>query len=176
MIASRCIGPGSRIDIVLCEVCKTPSLVCFAPGGHVVSGDRKVMRNAHVLRINRSAQTPRWLCRRCMTLRTFTIIADERRVGSDGLAPVKDFTPAAPWCLSRPVCDLVRSLARSEFLRRADAMEKTVSFCDAPVLRACTIQTHPRDFKDLAASNLQRRKRRKAIPGGTPDNRPNRVR
>ncbi len=31
-IADRCIGPGSRIDIVLCEVCNTPSLVCFAPG------------------------------------------------------------------------------------------------------------------------------------------------
>ncbi len=34
---------------------------------HVVSGDRAVMRNAHVLRINRSAQTPRRLCRRRMT-------------------------------------------------------------------------------------------------------------
>lgn len=34
---------------------------------HVVSGERKVMRNAHVLPINRSAQTPRRLCRRSMT-------------------------------------------------------------------------------------------------------------
>ena len=31
VIADRCIGPGSRVDIVLCAVCKTPSLVCFAP-------------------------------------------------------------------------------------------------------------------------------------------------
>ena len=27
----RNIVPGSRIDIVLCEVCNTPSLACFAP-------------------------------------------------------------------------------------------------------------------------------------------------
>ena len=32
VIADRCIGPDSCVDIVLCEVCKTPSLVCFAPG------------------------------------------------------------------------------------------------------------------------------------------------
>ena len=28
----RNIVPGSHVDIVLCEVCNTPSLTCFAPG------------------------------------------------------------------------------------------------------------------------------------------------
>lgn len=96
VIAGRCIAPGNRIDIVLCEVLRTPSLVCFAPGGHVVSSDGKAMRNAHVLRMNRSAQTPRRLCRRSMTSERSSSLRLNAGPGSDGLAPVKDFTRHSP--------------------------------------------------------------------------------
>ena len=66
VIAGRCIGLGSRIDIVLCKCARLLARLLRARR-HVVSGCRKAMRNAHVLRINRSAQTPRRLCPCCMT-------------------------------------------------------------------------------------------------------------
>ncbi len=84
----RNIVPGSCIDIVLCEVCNTPSLGCFAPGVMLPlatgrwCGARSWIPDQSS-RSNATAALP-WL----HDLRTFTIIVNERRTGSDGLAPV----------------------------------------------------------------------------------------
>ena len=60
--------PGSGLDIVLCEVCNTPSLVCAAPGVMLPHATGRTTRN--VLMDRRpvvSLKTPRGLCPRSMT-------------------------------------------------------------------------------------------------------------
>ncbi len=160
VIAGRCIGPGSRIERRAVRSVQDSLARLLRTRRHVVSGDRKVMRNAHVLRINHSAQTPRRLCCRSMTSERSPSLRMNAGPGSDGLAPVKDITPAAVDCLSCPVCARTRSSSPSTPLA---PWKRRMLF----VWRSCTgrvpVLTHPRDFRDLADSKVRRRVRRKAI-------------
>ena len=136
--AVRCIGPGSRIehravgsvqDSLARLLCTGRSYCARRPEG---DAERSCITDQSI-RSNAAAALPS-----LHDLRTSTIIVDERRTGSNGLAPVKDLTPAAPRCLSCLVCDRVRSLAQVEPLRPARTMEKVCSLRNTAVCRSCT--------------------------------------
>lgn len=76
---------------------------------HVTSGHRKMTWNTLMARGPVvPLKSPRWLCPRSMTCERSPSFLNERRTGSDGLAPVKVLTPAAPWGLTRLVWDRPR--------------------------------------------------------------------
>lgn len=81
-----------------CAKCATlPRPLASRPASCYLRPPEDDAERAHGSLADRPAQTPRRLSPRGMTLRTFTIIADERRTGSDGLAPVMgSHTPRIP--------------------------------------------------------------------------------
>ena len=133
VIADRCIGPGSRVDIVLCEGCSTPLPACFAPGVMLPPPPEDDAERAHGSRAGCPAQNATAALPSLHDLRTFTIIVDERRSGSDGLAPVKVLTRHASRCRAGQRAPRLPSRAPVASGTLYMGLGNTVTICDAPV-------------------------------------------
>ena len=93
----RNIVPGSGIDIVLCEVCNTPSLASRLASCCLWRAEGDAER-AHGSRTNRPAQTARRRCPRCMTCKRSPSLWMNAEPVPTGWRPLRVLTRHASRC------------------------------------------------------------------------------